>query len=247
MTEDAIIAFLLVFVRCSAMLATCPVFASPNASLKIRIFITLAIAGALTMVIQPHLGEPPQSMYELIAAVVREALAGVLIGSMVSLAMHGIQMAGSLMDLSSGLASGQVMNPLNGVQTTLLSQFKSMMGMVVFLSVNAHHVMIRAFVDSYHVLPTFTQVQGSFLAALGQISILSLQIAAPVMACGFLVDAALALLSRAVPQMPAMMVGMPAKIGVGLVAVAIGLPMTVAGVSAMLQVSFTALRGLFKF
>jgi len=47
--------------------------------------------------------------------------------------------------------------------------------------------------------------------------------------------------------MPAMMVGMPAKIGVGLVAVAIGLPMTVAGVSAMLQVSFTALRGLFKF
>jgi flagellar biosynthesis protein FliR len=246
MTDAAFMAFLLVFVRCSAMFATCPVFSSQSIPVQVRVFTTAAVSGALAFVIRPELGPPPSSLYELIAAAMREALSGVLIGSLVNLAMQGIQMAGSMMDLQSGLGQSQALNPMSGVTSSVISQFKSMLAVVIFLTTDAHHLMIQAFVRSYHVLPAFGQIQQSFFAALEQITVLSLQIAAPVMACGFVVDAALALLARAVPQMPAMMVGMPAKIGVGVATIAIGIPMTVAAVNAMLGVSFNALAGIFR-
>ena len=247
MTDTAIIAFLLVFVRCSAMFTTCPVFGAQNTPIHIRVLITAAVSAALAVAIQPKIGPLPDSLYALIAAGLKEALVGVLIGSVVTLAMQGIQMAGAFMDIQSGLGSSQALNPMSGVMTTTISQFKSMMAVVVFLCADAHHAMIDALIHSYSALPATGQVQQSVIAMIGQVSVLSIQIAAPVMACGFVVDAALALLSRAVPQMPAMQVGMPAKIGVGLVTVAIGLPATVVGVNAMLGISFNVLRGFFHY
>jgi flagellar biosynthetic protein FliR len=77
--------------------------------------------------------------------------------------------------------------------------------------------------------------------------LIALEIAAPVMATGFVVDAALALITRAVPQMQVMHVGMPAKIGAGVAAVSLGLPITVSAVNASVAASMHALGPLFHF
>jgi flagellar biosynthetic protein FliR len=50
----------------------------------------------------------------------------------------------------------------------------------------------------------------------GQIFVLAIQIGAPVIAAILLVDLALALVSRAAPQMNVLLIGFPLKIGVGL-------------------------------
>jgi flagellar biosynthetic protein FliR len=49
----------------------------------------------------------------------------------------------------------------------------------------------------------------------GQIFVLAIQIGAPVIAAILLVDLALALVSRASPQMNVLIIGLPLKIGVG--------------------------------
>jgi flagellar biosynthesis protein FliR len=49
----------------------------------------------------------------------------------------------------------------------------------------------------------------------GQLFVMALKIAAPVMASIFLVDLALALVARAAPQMNVLFIGFPIKIGVG--------------------------------
>jgi flagellar biosynthetic protein FliR len=246
-TDQTFLAFLLVFVRCSAMLLTSPIFSAQNTPLMIRVWTGVAISGALTMAIQPHIAILPTDMYGLVSALAREALAGILLGSFVNLSMQALQMAGALMDVQSGLGSSHVLNPLNGVQSTVLSQLKGMLGMVVFLAADGHHLLLIAFAKSYGVIPSFGAIQASFVSLLGTVLLISLQIAAPVMAVGFIVDAALALMVRAVPQMNVMHVGMPAKVGVGLAAVALGLPMAVAGVSEGVRASMTALQPLFHF
>lgn len=247
MTEAAFLAFLLVFVRCSAMFLTAPIFGSPNLPIHIRVFTTAAVSAALACAVGSRLGQPPADMYGLTAAVGREVFAGVLLGSFVNLSLQALQIAGSFMDLQAGLGSSHVLNPLNGVQSTVLSQLKSMLGIVVFLSADGHHMLIRAFVESYHAMPTFGQVEQSFASLIGAIFLIALQIAAPVMAVGFLVDAALALMTRAVPQMNAIHTGMPAKVGAGIAAVSLGLPLTVSAVGSALNVGFSLLRPLFHF
>jgi flagellar biosynthesis protein FliR len=247
LTELTFYAFLLVFLRCSAMFLTSPVFSAQNAPLMVRIFTGVSVSAALTTVVQPKIGPLPQSMWDLVGAAGKELMAGILIGSMVTLAMQALTIAGAIMDLTSGLGSSRVLNPLNGVESTVLSHLKSMLGLVIFLCIDAHHLLIRALVGSYNALPTFGAVEHGLLGVITQMSLLSLQIAAPVLAVGLIVDAALALLARAVPHLMAMQVGLPAKIGVGLATVALGLPITVLAVNTAVGSAFTTLHQLFHF
>src|SRR5579862_4213232 len=148
--------FLLVFVRCSAMLLTSPMFGAQNSPLQVRIFSTLAIAGALTCVLKPTIGPAPTELYALAAAILKEVLAGLLIGTFMSLVLQAAQMAGSIIDLQMGLSMSQELNPLTGVSVTVVSQFKYMLALVVFLSMNCHHEMIIAFARSYQTMPALS-------------------------------------------------------------------------------------------
>jgi flagellar biosynthesis protein FliR len=76
-------------------------------------------------------------------------------------------------------------------------------------------------------------------------TLLALQMAAPVAAVSFVVDAALGLVNRAVPQMPALLVGLPAKVLMGLVALSVGLPALVGTVEAGVERTTDAISRSF--
>ena len=233
--EATLFAFLLVFVRCSAMLLASPIFGGPATPPHVRVFTCVCIAGALTVVLQPQIGPIATSIPGLALAVIGEAIAGLLIGALISLVLQACQMAGSMLDLHVGLGMSQTLNPISGVSVTVISQFKYMLGMVIFLSANAHHLMIQALVDSYNHAPALTTnmaaIQTGVVSFLGSMSLLAVQIAAPVTAVSLIVDAALGLIAKAVPQMQALQVGMPAKVAMGIGALSLSLPPLVAAVT----------------
>ncbi len=234
------LSFLLVFVRASATLLVAPMFGAQNTPLPIRILTTLSISGALTVAIRPKMGPMPATMHELIMAVLIEAGAGLLLGGMVSLAMQALTIAGSLADLQTGLTMSQTMNPISGVSSSVLSQLKTMLGLVVFLAADAHHLLLAAFVKSYDSVPTLAQAHEALVPLVGGTFLLGVQVAAPVMAVGFLVDASLGLVGRAVPTLQPTQLGAPVKLIGGLLAVSIGLPMVVAAVSAAVRMGLHA-------
>jgi flagellar biosynthetic protein FliR len=241
MNETAMFAFLMVFLRASAMMLSSPVFGAQTTPITIRVLVTASISAALTFVVKHSFGPIPTSLYDLAAVGVHEILAGLLIGSFMSLAMQIGQIAGSIMDIQVGLSSSQIMNPVSGIQVTVLAQYKFMLGVVLFLTCDAHHIVIRAFVRSYDAMPglnmtTFPLLQDGLIHLVTAVSLLSIQIAAPVMAIALLLDGTFGLINRAVPQIQIMQVGLPAKLCLGLVAVSFALPaMTVAVESAVNQ------------
>jgi len=246
--EALLFSFLCVFVRCSAMFLTSPIFSAQSTPLQVRIFTTLAISGALTVALGPKIGPPPADMYTFVMAIVHEALAGLLIGSFMSLVLQAAQMAGTLIDTQMGLGMSQVLNPINGISSTVISQFKYMLAAVVFLCINGHHLMLQAFAQSYGDMPGLTmshlpQMKDSLVGLFGSLSILAIQMAAPVLGVSLVVDAALGIVNKAVPQMQVMVVGLPAKIVIGMIALSVGLPAVVAGVNTGVG---TALEGLMR-
>lgn len=243
--------FLCVFVRCSAMFLASPVFGAQSTPVAIRVMTCMAISGALTFALGKHVGPPPDELYSFVMAVAHEVIAGLLIGAFMSLVLQAAQMAGGLIDTQMGLGMSQILNPINGISSTVISQFKYMLAVVVFLSMNGHHLMLQAFAKSYSDMPGIGMEQlpalkDGLVGLVGHLSLLSLQMAAPVLGVSLVVDAALGIINKAVPQMQVIQVGMPAKLVIGMLALGIGLPAVVAGVNSGVETGLDTLLRVMK-
>lgn len=253
MTLDAASLFVLlvVFVRCSAMFLASPFFSAVNIPVQVRVFTALSFAGALAIIVKPSVGPVPSSLIALGFAVIANALVGLLIGGMMHVMVFAAQMAGSLLDLEIGLGASEVLNPIQGVSVTILAQFKYMLATVVFLLCNAHHFLIIALVDSFakgSPLNTLNlaALEPGIVALLGHSLTTAVQIAAPTLAVGIVVDASLGLINRAVPQMQALQVGMPAKLAAGIFAVSLSIPALVYGVTNGTGDAFNFIENIAK-
>ncbi len=245
-----IYAFLLVFTRCSAMLFASPIFGAQNTPLQVRILTTVAISGALTLLLQPKLGPVPDDLFALVGAVFHEIVAGLLIGFFVSLVLQMARIAGALIDIQMGLGISETVNPIDGVSVTVIGQFKYLLAIVLFLSVNGHHTMLQAFAASFDAMPVFgmeslPKIQAGLLSLFSSVMLGAIQIAAPLIAVSLVIDAALGVMNKAVPQMQPLFVGMPAKLAMGMVALGVTLPALAAGVSAGIEHAFEALAPIF--
>jgi flagellar biosynthetic protein FliR len=237
-------AFLAVFVRCTAMILVSPLYGN-SVPVNVRVLSGAAISLAFVPVVQGSIGPSPTSVVELLLFVSREALFGVLIGACVNFLVMTVQAAGAFIDLQMGLASAQLFNPTMGGMATPIAQFKFMLGVVLVLLLNGHHLMFQALVQSYSLqgggIPDSQAMLLGVVALLGQLMLLAIQIAAPVVAVTVVIDVAAGLVNKAVPQTVPFLLAMPAKSGLGMLALAIGLPGLVVLVQRGIEFTFSSL------
>jgi flagellar biosynthetic protein FliR len=130
-----------------------------------------------------------------------------------------------------------------GGTSSPLSQFKFLLGLVLLLIMNGHHFMFQAFVHSYSMagpgLERIPEMQATLVSFIGQVSLMALQIAAPVAAVSVVVDAAAGLVNKAVPQTQPFLLALPAKLMVGVLALGLGLPAMAAATRFGVDVTFS--------
>lgn len=231
-------AFLVAFVRASGLALVAPVFGSRLVPAPIRVGLSAVLAFALAPLIQPYTGAPPTDWVPLILRIAGEAIVGVVMGYGVSLIIGAAVMAGEVLDTMMGFNLMQVLNPVSTFPTTLLAQFHYMLAMTLFALVNGHYWLLHALARSFETHAGLGSLSAWSNASLttasqlgGEVMMLCVQIAAPAGGVLLVVDGAMAAVSRAVPQIPVWLIGMPAKIAVGIVALGASLPALV-GVSA---------------
>jgi flagellar biosynthetic protein FliR len=163
-----------------------------------------------------------------------------------------VQAGASLIDTTIGFSFATTIDPISNQQNAVLGQLYAVLIATVLLLTGGDKVLLWAIVDSYRIVPldayphaaalTSTALTG-FVGVFG----IGLGIVAPVLIALVVVDGALALVARAVPQMNVFFVGVPAKIIVGLTALAASLPFVAGGVEGILEGSVRdalfALRG----
>jgi flagellar biosynthesis protein FliR len=244
-------AFMLLFVRCSALLISAPVFGGFGIPVRARVGLAAVMSIALAPVIQDKTGVIPSDVVTFVTALAREASIGIAIGSLFQIAMLAAQSAGHFIDIQIGFGIMRLLNPASGFPTSVLSQLKGIMAMVLFLMIDGHHIMFRALVASYDYSPAIGMaqlpaMQGVVVSAIYHMFVIALQIAAPAAAVAFLTDATLSAVARAVPQMNVLVVGFPAKILLGVFAVAMGLPVLLWGVRESVHLSANAVWWFFN-
>jgi flagellar biosynthetic protein FliR len=149
-----------------------------------------------------------------------EVIMGLLLNILVSFLFAAVQSAGAVMGFSMGFTLMNSIDPMTGASESGLGHLMNQVTTMLFLSLNGHLILIGALAQSFELVPPggllISAALGEHIVAFsGQILVMAVKIAAPIMASIFLVDLALALVARAAPQMNVLFIGFPLKVGVG--------------------------------
>jgi flagellar biosynthetic protein FliR len=215
-----LIAVLLCSLRLSALLLVTPILQALGLPVRVRILLILALALALVSGMQLRLAAPPTEVGGLIAAGVRELMIGALMAYGIFVAFAAFNFAGNALDLQIGYNIANVFDPVTRSQSPLLSSLLGMLAVALFFTMDAHHALLRGFAWSLERIPLGSAAPmpdpALLLRQFGLVFSLGLTLAAPVLFCLFLVELALAVLSRNLQQMNIFVLSAPVKIAVGL-------------------------------
>lgn len=212
--------FLLVFLRASGLFFMTPVFASPEIPLEVRGLLSGALALILFPFAVPYLPSSPEWGAFLLACL-DAVVIGILLGLVVALYHAALLMAGQFYSMQIGFGIVNVIDPLSQEQVPILGQAKALFGLLVFLGIGGHHLLIESLGNSFALVPSLSLASSgplfhTTLRGIGTIFDLGFRIAAPIVGTIFLVELVLGILSKAAPQMNVLVVGFQVKIIVGL-------------------------------
>lgn len=222
--------FLLLFLRMLGLFTTAPVWSNRLVPIQLRVAISFGAA----LIVSPLFTTMPvpESLAMLGSLAVRELLVGMVIGFVAALALSAVQLAGQLLDLNMGLSMVNLLDPMTNTQMPVMGNFLYILALLIFFTINGHHLLLRAVMDSYAVVPIGTSVLTQPLAEAvvnmgGNLFLIGLKVAAPVLAAVFLTTLALGVLNRAVPQMNVFVIGLPVQLAVGMFITMVFLPLYV--------------------
>lgn len=158
-----------------------------------------------------------------IGAAATELALGATLGLGVALAFASFSIAGRLLDIQAGFGVGQVFDPVSNTQAPILSVAFDQLALIGFFLIGGHRVLLRGLALSLDVFPPGRPwaIGAAFAPLAAQVAgffSLGFSLAAPVAFCLLLVDLALGIVARNLPQMNMIAMGIPVKIVVALIA-----------------------------
>ncbi len=204
-TAQQVFAAGLVFARLSAIVMLIPGIGETFVPIRIRIAFAFALAVMLFPVIGATAPPVPADVSGLAGALIKETLIGLMIGSIMRFFMSSLAAAGEIIAIQSTLGFAQTANPTQAAPSTTLGSFLGLMGLVLIMTTNLHHLFLIAIVRSYSLFPfsRAVQVQDAAQLAIQTTSssfALGVQLAAPIIVLSLVVNIATGLISRVMPQ-----------------------------------------------
>jgi len=224
---DMLVIFMLVSVRISAMLISAPMFSTSSVSVPVRVVVAFSISALLLGAIKsPNLDmlSPHGAL-----AIASEALIGSAIGFMFQMAFSAVAMAGEHISSSMGLGFAAMMDPQTGTQSPVITQFMSVMMLLIFMTVEGPHILLQQLAASFQAMPIGDALLRpdavlNLIKAGGLVFSAALLVSLPIILALFLVTLLIGMLTRVAPQLNLFSVGFPISIIAGLLLIMIAIP-----------------------
>ncbi len=227
-----VLGFALVLSRVTAFLFSSALFSLTNVSMPLRILLSLL----LTIVIYPLVINDSFRVqwndFEYLALCAAEILKGLILGFLTRFFFFVCSAFGEFLSVTMGLNSSQLFNPHMGTQGSSMEQFIAILGTVFFLSLNGHHYLINYLVHSYSVWTVGGGFSGlsnliSIASESGELVWLAIKLCAPILVALLIVNIAMGVLGKAVPQLNVLVSSFPVTILVGFILLIISFPLMV--------------------
>lgn len=219
---------LLISARLGALLLMSPLTTMMRVPAQVWVLLILVFGVSLNICLQQYEGLAIVRADQILVAVAREIAVGALMAFGLHCAFASFSLGGRILDLQMGFGVASLLNPSTNEQSPLMGVALLLVGVLTFYLLGGHHWLARAVVQSYQwfplakPLPTFSLA--AIVAQFGMMFTLGFLLVAPVVITLLLLDGAMAIASRTMPQMNIFMLSIPIKIGVGLLILALSVP-----------------------
>lgn len=247
-SDTYIVGFILLFFRFASLFLAVPIFSHQNIPINYK----AAMAFFFAIVFYPSM--PPLAIEintaTIVIAILSEFLFGLAIGLVILLAYNAITFAGGLISFMMGFSMASAIDPQSGVSMPIISQFLSLIALMVLLALDLHHWLLLFIEGSLEHVPLggFMLTKDFFnylMVATTNMFIVGFMIAFPITALGILADIIFGMLMKTMPQFNLLVIGFPIKIMVSFVVLIATLSATVLVLKSNVHEAFNALEILF--
>jgi len=240
----SLVALLLASVRVLSWLSVVPPFASGGIPLMGKVVLSIGLSLAMT----PALAHDrlPSTTPGMLMSVVAQVAVGVAMGYVTMLLFSAISAAGALVDVFGGFALAAAYDPLSMNSNAVFGRFHQMLAVVLMVVSGGYLLVIGGLLSSFRFvgltgLPSIHSWSSVVPTAFSMFFSMAVQIALPLIAVLFVADLALALMTKVAPQLNAMNVMFPAKVGLTLLVVGMCFPMLPTACSRLVDLANEAM------
>ncbi|MCK6598189.1 MAG: flagellar biosynthetic protein FliR [Bdellovibrionaceae bacterium] len=235
MNESLIILFILILLRVSSFLVSSSIFSSIQVPVHVKILFSVCVS---LLLFESQKKYSFQGDGTLIFLVFKEVLIGLSLGMLTRFFFHAIAMGSELTSMSLGLNAASVFNPASGINSNLIEQFQGVLAVLVFFSIQGHHLLIAGISQSFDIIPldlVHFKLGGvkDFIFWTKNLFEIAIKISAPVLCSIFLVNLSMGVLGRAVPQINVFVTSFQVTVVVGFLVLFVSMPLFL---NEMLQV-----------
>ncbi len=249
-SPETFYAFLLVGARTGGLLTASPVVGNQTVPKQVLAGFALMLSLAITPIAARTVVHLPSSLLELGFNVLVNGVVGIIIGFATRLLLTAVNMAGYFIDTQIGFGFANLINPFANEQSSILSTFQYQLALTLFMLMNGPLYMIATLVRSFKDIPLNGNMHLVLngMAAVPMMSIMMvmcIRLALPVFAVLSMCDLAFGLIARMAPQLNVYIVGMPAKVIIGLTTMALMLPVLALVVGQIITGTNNGLSAVF--
>ncbi|MGB3160680.1 flagellar biosynthetic protein FliR [Carnobacterium sp.] len=206
---------LLILMRISAFFMISPGFSMKGLPNLVKIGLSAGLTLAAYPVTQALSAQVTMQVFAVLA--IKEVLLGLAIGFITKLIFSAIEMAGNFVDFQVGFQMGAVFDPALGVSSSYYGKIYYWMSICIFFITDLHHLVLKTVIKTFQSVPIESTNLGGF-GVEGMVKLYSIvfesaiNLAAPLMIVALFTEVVLGLISRTVPQINVLILGMPLKI-----------------------------------
>jgi flagellar biosynthetic protein FliR len=236
-----LLVFFLILARIAGIFIQAPVFNSRSFPFYAKTAVAIWISLLLWFVVPIYQTLPDTPLAFILAAAFEVAI-GFTIGFICNMIFLSIQAAGEIMDLQMGLSVATALDPIFGAVISVIGRFSFFIALIMFISVDGHHLILSAFNQSFTALPVgkFANFSSPYLVQ--QIIFLgsalwktAIMLAAPAVLLIFISDFTFGIVSRVAPQVNVFMLGFQVKPTLGLLGLILALPFIVKYINRLIE------------
>ena len=243
---------LLTDVMASLRIVAWLVIVPPFSTRAVPVLAKTLLALGLALAVAPQLlADTPVSndAGTLIVVAVQEVMIGATMGFVTYLLFAAVQAAGDLIDTFGGFSLASAFDPLSQNMNSVNGKLFSMLGTMLLFATNAHLLVIGGLLRTFGTMPVGTawhpsSVTDVVTTAFSMFFTSAVQIALPLVGVLFLADLGLALLTRVAPQLNAINIMFPAKIGLTLLLVGLSFAVLPDALTRLLEILSQAMAAL---
>ncbi|MEG0772964.1 fused FliR family export protein/FlhB family type III secretion system protein [Clostridium sp.] len=224
------IGFLMIFIRITSLIFSVQAFFPSDTPVLLKIGFSMVISMIIAPLVDLNAVGEISGILQLVPLMFKEVIVGLSMGFIINLIFGIVQMAGQLMDFSIGFSMMTLFDPIASENLSVMGRVLYWLCLMVFLLVDGHLLVIKSLIDSFKVIAigsfTFLPEHATYMIhVIFQLFVIGIKIAIPIILILLITEFVLGLVSRVMPQLNAMILGMPIKLLVGLSAFGVVLPM----------------------